>query len=131
MERSISLLRHFKIQTLLKINCCMAAISAFRVTQHSQIFSLFFRNRIQCIALYQLYNSQALLNLRRGCYCKNKGLLQTTLCRAGFNKDDWARILALESCMYFLWLPLFCNMHIIIANRLNRQRSGFELNRKK
>ena len=46
----------------------MAAISAFRVTQHSQIFSLFFRNRIQCIALYQLYNSQALLNLRRGYY---------------------------------------------------------------
>ena len=43
----------------------MAAISAFHVTQHSQIFSLFFRNRIQCIALYQLHNSQALLNLRR------------------------------------------------------------------
>ena len=68
VEWSISLLRHFKIQTLLKINCCMAAISSFRVTQHSQIFSLFFRNRIQCIALYQLYNSQALLNLRRGYY---------------------------------------------------------------
>ena len=68
MEWSISLLRHFKIQTLLKINCCMAAISAFRVMQHSQIFSLFFRNRIQCIALYQLYNSQALLNLRCGYY---------------------------------------------------------------
>ena len=49
----------------MKINCCMAAISAFRVTQHSQIFSLFFRNRIQCIVLYQLYNSQALLNLHR------------------------------------------------------------------
>ena len=48
----------------------MAAISAFRVTQHSQIFSLFFRNRIQCIALYQLHNSQALLNLRRGYYIK-------------------------------------------------------------
>ena len=63
---SNSLLRHFKIHTLLKINCCMAAISAFRVTQHSQIFSLFFRNRIQCIALYQLHNSQALPNLRRG-----------------------------------------------------------------
>ena len=46
----------------------MATISAFRVTQDSQIFSLFFRNRIQCIALYQLYNSQALLNLRRGYY---------------------------------------------------------------
>ena len=44
----------------------MAAISAFGVTQHSQVFSLFFRNRIQCIALYQLRNSQALLNLRRG-----------------------------------------------------------------
>ena len=42
----------------------MATISAFHVTQHSQIFSLFFRNRIQCIALYQLHNSQALLNLR-------------------------------------------------------------------
>ena len=63
-----SLLRHFKIQTLLKINCSMAAITAFGVTQHSQIFSLFFRNRIQCIALYQLHNSQALLNLRRGYY---------------------------------------------------------------
>ena len=46
----------------------MAAISAFGVTQHSQIFSLFFRNRIQWIALYQLHNSQALLNLRRGYY---------------------------------------------------------------
>ena len=44
----------------------MAAISAFRVTKHSQIFSLFLRNRIQCTALYQLYDSQALLNLRRG-----------------------------------------------------------------
>ena len=65
MEWSNSLLRHFKIQTLLKINCCMTAISAFRVTQHSQTSSLFFRNRIQCIALYQLHNSQALLNLRR------------------------------------------------------------------
>ena len=41
----------------------MVAISAFRVTQRSQIFSLFFRNRIQCIVLYQLHNSQALLNL--------------------------------------------------------------------
>ena len=82
VEWSISLLRHFKIQTLLKINCCMAAISAFRVTQHSQIFSLFFRNRIQCIALYQLYNSQALLNLRRGYYirleCQNKYFLVWT-----------------------------------------------------
>ena len=66
VEWSNSLLRHIKIQTLLKINCCMAAISAFRVTQHRQIFSLFFRNRIQCIALYQLHNSQALFNLRRG-----------------------------------------------------------------
>ena len=51
----------------------MAAISAFRVTQHSQIFSLFFRNRIQCIALYQLYNSQAVLNLRRGYYSSYMG----------------------------------------------------------
>ena len=68
VEWSNSLLRHFKIQTLLKINCSMAAISAFGVTQHNQIFSLFFKNRIQCIALYQLHNSQALLNLRRGCY---------------------------------------------------------------
>ena len=68
VEWSNSLLRHFKIQMLLKINCNMAAISAFGVTQHSQIFSLFFRNRVQCIALYQLDNSQVLLNLRRGCY---------------------------------------------------------------
>ena len=68
VEWSNSLLRHFKIQTLLKINCSIAAITAFGVTQHSQIFSLFFRNRIQCIALYQLHNSQAVLNLRRG-YC--------------------------------------------------------------
>ena len=44
----------------------MAVISAFGVTQHSQISSLFFRNRIQCIALYQLHNSQALLNLHLG-----------------------------------------------------------------
>ena len=68
MEWSNTLLRHFKIQTLLKIICCMAAISAFRVTQHSQIFSLFFRNRTQCIALYQLHNSQVLINLCRGYY---------------------------------------------------------------
>ena len=40
----------------------MAAISAYGVTQHSQIFLLFFRKRIQCIALYQLHNSQALIN---------------------------------------------------------------------
>ena len=46
----------------------MAAISAFGVTQHSQIFSLSFRNQIQCIALYQLHSSQALFNLRRGYY---------------------------------------------------------------
>ena len=46
----------------------MATISAFGVTQHSQIFSLLFRNRVQCIALYQLHHSQALLNLRRGYY---------------------------------------------------------------
>ena len=70
VEWSNSLLRHFKIQTLLKINCSMAAISAFGVTQHSQIFSLLFRNRIQCTALYQLHNSQALLNLRLGYYNK-------------------------------------------------------------
>ena len=57
----------------------MTVISVFRFTQHSQIFSLFFRNRIQCIALYQLHNSQALLNLRRGyfrCNCR----VQTIKC---------------------------------------------------
>ena len=37
----------------------MATITTFCVMQHGQIFSLFFRNRIQCNALYQLYNSQA------------------------------------------------------------------------
>ena len=52
----------------------MAAISAFGVMQHSQIFSLFFRNRIQCIALYQLHNSQALLNLRRDYYGKQRAI---------------------------------------------------------
>ena len=72
VEWSNSLLRHFKIQALLTINCSMAAISSFGVTQHSQIFSLFSRNRIQCIALYQLHNSQALLNLRRGNYSKKE-----------------------------------------------------------
>ena len=49
----------------------MVAISAFRVMQHSQILSLFFRNRIQCIVLYQLHNSQALLNLRRGYFSES------------------------------------------------------------
>ena len=78
VEWSNSLLRHFKIQTLLKINCSVAAISAFGVTQHSQIFSLFLRNRIQCIALYQLHNSQALLNLRRG-YCTWNHTIQANL----------------------------------------------------
>ena len=53
-----------------KINCCMAAITAFCVKEHSQIFSIFFRYRIQCIALYQLHNSQALLNLCRGYFSK-------------------------------------------------------------
>ena len=32
----------------------MTAISDFRVTQHSQIFSLFFRNRIRCIINYTI-----------------------------------------------------------------------------
>ena len=44
----------------------MTAIRVFGVTQYSQIFSFFFRNRVKCIALYQLHISQALLNLRRG-----------------------------------------------------------------
>ena len=86
VEWSNSLLRHFKIKTLSKINCSMAAITAFGVTQHSHIFSLFFRNRIQCIALYQLHNSQALLNLRCGCYSnlprtcfKSKSLLNSVI----------------------------------------------------
>ena len=79
VEWSNSLLRHFKIQTLLKINCSMAAITAFDVTQHSQIFSLFFRNRIQRIALYQLHNSQALLNLRRA-YYRQTGFLDGEGC---------------------------------------------------
>ena len=57
----------------------MAAISAFGVTQHSQILSLFFRNRIQYIALYQLHNSQALLNLRRGYCIEISQLAQETL----------------------------------------------------
>ena len=83
----------------------MAAISAFGVTQHSQIFSLFFRNRIKCVALYQLHNYQALLNLRRG-YCRGfcailfsdsrkVGCLWELLkfCLYDFNDydDDWAR----------------------------------------
>ena len=42
------------------------AIIHLSVTQHTQVFSLFFRNRIQSIALYQLHNSEALVNLRRG-----------------------------------------------------------------
>ena len=54
----------------------MAAISALRVTQHSQIFSPFFRNRIQYIAIYQLYNSQVLLNLRRGYYINTVALFK-------------------------------------------------------
>ena len=57
----------------------MATISAFRVTQHSQIFSVFFRNRIQCNVLYQLYNSQALLNLRHGDYRLFKKVCSTTI----------------------------------------------------
>ena len=57
----------------------MAAISAFRVMQHSQIFSLFFTNQIPCIALYQLHNSQALLNLRRG-YYRNTNIIQKLMC---------------------------------------------------
>ena len=44
----------------------MTAINDFRVMQRSLIFPLFFRNRVQCIVLYQLHNSQALLNLRGG-----------------------------------------------------------------
>ena len=52
LEWSNSLLRHFKIQTLLKINCCLAAISysAFGVTQYSQIFFTFLQksNSVHC-----------------------------------------------------------------------------------
>ena len=82
-------LRHFKIQALLKTNCCMAVISAFLVAQHCQIFSLFFRNRIQCIALYQLHNSQALLNLRHGYYRNTKPkLLRTSLASSGRTKGS-------------------------------------------
>ena len=50
----------------------MVAIRAYRVTQHSNFFPLFFRNRIQCIALYQLHNSQALLNLCHGYFSEKK-----------------------------------------------------------
>ena len=55
----------------------MAAISAFCVTQPSQIFSLFFRNQIQCIA-HQLHNSQALLNLRLSYYSQNASQMITS-----------------------------------------------------
>ena len=92
VEWSISLLRHFKIRTLLKINCCMIAISAFRVTQHRQIFSLFFRNQIQSIALYQLHNSQALLNLRHG-YHSTRHLKHDD----AFNRT-WPPILSIDKC---------------------------------
>ena len=34
-------MKHFKIQTLLKINCCMVAITAFRVTQHGNMARFF------------------------------------------------------------------------------------------
>ena len=72
VEWSDSLLRHLKSQTLLKINCCMTAISAFVLCNIARFFSLFFRNRIQCIVLYQLPSSQALLNLRRDYFSKRQ-----------------------------------------------------------
>ena len=62
----------------------MAATSGFGVTQHGQIFSLFFRNRIQCTAVYQLYNSQALLNLRRGYYSHFKATVILLVKRSPF-----------------------------------------------
>ena len=64
----------------------MAAISAFGVTQHSQIFLPLFRNQIQCIALYQLHNSQALLNLRRGYDKEMQSNFQTKF------RTQWTRI---------------------------------------
>ena len=94
VEWSNSLLRHFIIQTLLKKNCCIAAISAFRVTQHNQIFKLFFRNRIQCIALYQLHNSQALLNLRHGYF---KLQLHDAIYRLRFYSKSLTHILSLSN----------------------------------
>ena len=97
MEWSNSLLRHFKIQTLLKVNCCMAAISAFRVTQHSQIFSFFFRNWIQWIALYQLQNFQALFNLRRG-YFRNTGFMFTIKRCLGASMEPRKSIFNISSC---------------------------------
>ena len=75
----------------------MAAISAFHVTQHSQIFSLFFRNRIQFIALYQLHNCQALLNLRRGYF---------SICGDPVNRRSTQRAVLQKSCSTVQWV--FC-----------------------
>ena len=113
MEWSKSLLRYFKIQTLLKINCCMAAISAFGVMQHSQIFSLFFRNRIQCIALYQLHNSQALLNLRRGYFSQfHPKISELQWAKHPLKADflSWQNH-SQASCEYSLTIFLCCQHH--------------------
>ena len=62
--RSNSVLRYSQIQTLLKINCCIAAICTFRVTQHYQIFSLSFRtaNSMQCaLPIYRQFPGSAQL----------------------------------------------------------------------
>ena len=82
----------------------MAVISAFRVTQQSQIFKLFFRNRIQCIMLYQLLNFKALPYLRRG-YFRNsesasftkllKSLLTLSFERNQTNLDMFSELKAL------------------------------------
>ena len=47
-----------------KLKLISTHFSSPTTIQHSQILSLFLRNRIQCIPLYQLHNSQALFNLR-------------------------------------------------------------------
>ena len=63
--RSNSVLRYSQIQTLLKINCWIAAICTFRVTQHYQICSLSFRtaNSMQCaLPIYRQFPGSAQLN---------------------------------------------------------------------
>ena len=90
----------------------MAAIRAFRVTQDSQIFSFSFRNRIQCIALYQLHNSQALLNLCRGYYRRLSRIKMTEQDRPDF---------------YVLSTIIFCghNFFVLLKAWFTRYRITF------
>ena len=68
VKRPFSLLGNFNISDVIENKCRICRISAFRVMWHTCNFPLFPRNCTQYSALYQIYNSKALLSFRRAEY---------------------------------------------------------------